>query len=208
MDKKDFQQGMNHGDAVKKNLGVGALKNDEARTSFWNSSNNLKYRPDYDGFVTVQEGIDWAKSHPGALENPTPENTLYLDASKLDFGSITTSDFPKGENVITPINLFNEANLVNSVGNETLRRTVYALGRVDMQLLDKSKGTVSIVNNSATDYDWNKGGGFIRDKFIKGERWRAGLNDSHGFKIYYYGTGTVKKPGTPVEVRYEHGKIM
>lgn len=90
----------------------------------------------------------------------------------------------------------NAGNFVSSVGNETLRATVYALGRVDMQLHDKA-GTVSIINNSAADYDWNRGGGPMRDTLIRGERARTGLNDSHGFKTYYYGKGSLNPPYIP-----------
>lgn len=89
-------------------------------------------------------------------------------------------------NVITPISLFNAGNVAASVFNSTLRATVYALGRVDLQLLDKETGAVRVVNNPATDYDWNRGGGFMRSKFINFERWNNWLNDSHGFKTYYY----------------------
>lgn len=35
-------------------------------------------RPDYDGFVTVNEGKAWAKQKPGALDNPTAANMLYI----------------------------------------------------------------------------------------------------------------------------------
>jgi hypothetical protein len=51
----------------------------------------------------------------------------------------------------------------------------------------------SWVNNHATDYDWNRGGGKIRDAAIRLERERAGLNDTHGFKTFYYGTGVLRK---------------
>ena len=36
-----------------------------------------------------------------------------------------------------------------------------------MILLNKDAGTVKIVNDSATDYDWNIGGGSKRNTFIK-----------------------------------------
>ena len=68
-----------------------------------------------------------------------------------------------------------------------------------MRLNDKA-GNVSIVNDfnkpsgRATDYDWNTGGGALRNTLIRSERTRTGLNDSHGFITYYYGTGTLNKP--------------
>ncbi len=207
LDKKNFTQGMKHDDAVKKDLGVKALATPEAKAKYANSYYELPSRPDYDGFVTIQEGIDWAKSHVGALNNPTPENMLYLDASKLDFGNITAIDFKNGVGKSSPIQLNTLGNFLESSTNATLRATVYALGRVDMTLLDNN-GSVSIVNdfnksfNRATDYDWNRGGGFPRSQLIDYERRRAGLNDTHGFRTFYYGTGKLRpvlelpQPGT------------
>ena len=49
------------------------------------------------------------------------------------------------------------------------------------------------VNDEATDYDWNTGGGSWRSFFINLERKRTGLNDTHGFKVFYYGTGHLEK---------------
>lgn len=132
MNSKNFQQGMAHSDAVKQDLGADGLNNGAALTNLAEHFVNLPNRPDFDGFVTIQEGVDWARSHPGALDNPTPDNTLYLDASKLDFGYISTSDFTRGLNVTTPINLNTVPNFSASSVNQTLRATVYALGRVDM----------------------------------------------------------------------------
>jgi RHS repeat-associated protein len=211
MDKSKFTQGMKHSDAVNAGSSLDrAPISGEAYGKIENFQKIIPTRPDYDGFVTITEGVDWAKSHVGALQNPTPENTLYIDASKLDFGNTATSDFTKGINVKTPINLFSAGNVTASAGNATLRATVYALGRVDMQLLDKNTGAVKIINNPATDYDWNTGGGIMRNTFIKTERVRTGLNDSHGFKTYYYGTGKLNMSGSggAIVPSYEHGRIM
>jgi len=179
MNKKNFTQGLEHAEAEKKNLSFADFEDyDNSIVKLWNNFNSLKHRPDYGGFVTISEGIAWAKSHPGALKHPTPENALYIDASMLDFGNLTASHF-QFENVRTPQNLFNAGNLVASSMNAKLRATIYALGRVNMQLIDRSSGTVRIVNGKATDYDWNKGGGFWRNTFISMERVREGLNDSY-----------------------------
>ncbi len=82
---------------------------------------------------------------------------------------------------------------VESATNETLRGTVYALAVVNLTLTDRDNKTVTVVNDNATDYDWNTGGAPIRDKAILIERARAGLNDTHGFKTFYYGKGTLRK---------------
>ena len=191
MDAKNFKQGMSHqevGDfAIMGDLSKSVLEKIDKHYG------NLPTRPDYDGFVTVSEGIEWAKSHPDALNNPTPDNTLYLDASKLDFGSISTSDFPTvGE--VTPQNLFNNSNILESAYNPVLFATVYALGRVNMILQNKDNGTVKIVNDPATDYDWNVGGGPKRNTFIRVNNWLTGIDpNKHGFKTYYYGVGKLRK---------------
>ena len=62
-----------------------------------------------------------------------------------------------------------------------------------MRLLNSS-GNVSIINDSATDYDWNTGGSRLRRILINGERARTGLDDSHGFKVSFYGVGTLNPP--------------
>jgi hypothetical protein len=148
------------------------------------------------------------------IELPTMEekpDTLILELEaealilelqlKLNFGNISASNFP-ATNKLTPINTLNVENFAIAAGNESVRATVYALGRVDMILTNREARTVQIVNNDATDYDWNRGGGPIRDNLIKMERGRAGLNDTHGFKTFYYGIGTLNTPFTP---RFERG---
>lgn len=157
-----------------------------------------------DGFVTVGEGISWAKSNPGALKGPTPENTLYIDASKLDFGNLVVSDFGVVGSPV-PQNLLNEGNLIASVGNEKLRATVYALGRVDMQLNDRGTRSVSVISNRATDYDWNPGGGFLRNTLIQSELVRAGLDSSHGFRAFYYGSAILNVPQKPLVPQFPRG---
>lgn len=110
----------------------------------------------------------------------------------LDFGDIITSDFKNGVGKSSPIQTLTPKNLRNGLKKGNLQNTVYALGRVDLFLLNES-GDVKVVNNSATDYDWNTGGGLGRNVLIRCERALKGLSDNHGFKTYYYGTGRVKK---------------
>ena len=200
MKKEDFKQGMSTKDAESKSTYRTSNKNDpnygfsskESAQKYGDHYANLKNRPDYDGFVTIAEGVDWAKSHPGALDKPSADNTLYIDASKLDFGNTATSNFDV-VGAPTAINLFNTENFAESATNETLRATVYALGAVNLTLTDRSNKTVKVVNDNATDYDWNRGGGKVRDAAIHLERARTGINDTHGFKTFYYGTGVLRK---------------
>jgi len=189
MNSSDFTQGMSHSDAESKDLGLGAISS-SGFANFMNHKSGLSSRPDYDGYVTISEGIDWARSHPNAMENPTADNTLYINTAKLDFGYIFEDDFPQ-VGVATPQNLFSADNLLASVGDGNIRATTYALGRVDMVLHDRTSREVSVVNNAAVGYDWNRGGGTMRSMFIDTERARTGLNDSHGFRASYYGRGTL-----------------
>jgi hypothetical protein len=181
---------MRHTDAVSKNLGAAGLNGAGARSAFISHFRTLRGRPDYDGFVTINDGVAWGKSHPNALKNPTPDNTLYANSALLDFGNISEADFPS-TNKLTPINLLNNSNLKASITNGTLRGTVYALGRVDMMLTNRNAGTVKILDTDATDYDWNQGGGMLRSTLINIDRVLEGVNDTHGFSVKYYGTGTL-----------------
>jgi hypothetical protein len=175
-----------------KNLGWEPMS-EKARAIMDEHVAGLSSRPDYDGTVAIAEGIAWAKAHPGALNNPTADNTLYIDASKCDFGFLSTSDFDE-VGKIEPQNLFTNANLAAAAINPFVTATVYALGAVDMILLDRNQKTVQIVNNSATDYDWNIGGTVKRDRFIRTNNFLTGINPQiHGFKTYYYGTGRLRK---------------
>jgi hypothetical protein len=157
-------------------------------TSFFG---NNPQRPDADGFVSVTEGVEWARAHPNAGDN----FPLYIDAGQLDFGNISTVSIAQ-LNTITPINTLNEGNLKAALTNERVRGTVYALGRVNIILHSRKTGAISIVNDEATDYDWNLGGSSLRRYLIQKERNRTGLNDTHGFKAFYYGTGTIITPTT------------
>ena len=155
----------------------------------------LSDRPDYDGFVTIEEGIAWAKKHPNALDNPTPENTLYINTALLDFGDLSVESIGgiQSKGKIIPVNLFTSKNTIEAISNAKLRATVYALGRFNLILQDPELRTISIVNDEATDYDWNLGGSPGRSTAIYWERIRTGINDAHGFKVYYYGLGTLRK---------------
>ena len=190
MDPQDFYNGMTLEESMKLNQGTEVLSA-KALSKYISHYETLSSRPDWDGVVTASEGVAWAKSHPNAIQNPTPDNMLYINAALLDFGNISISNCVNGIGEDSPINLLNEGNLKNSLINPALRNTVYALGRVNVVLLD-SYGHVNIVNDEATDFDWNKGGGFFRASLILLERIRAGVSDTHGFKTFYYGVGSVK----------------
>lgn len=198
MKKNNFTQGMSHKDALSKSLGPEGLKSDAAVSKLLSHYDNLKSRPDYDGFVTIGEGIDWAKQHPYTLPNNiTPDNSLYLDASKLNFCDLSVNNIGLQERQEGNVNLLNYVNLISS----SSLSTTYALGNTQMQLLNAKSGTVKLFWD---DYNWDyhncpqalRDAGKLpqnkRDRLIYYERQREGLNDSHGFRVFIYGIGTIK----------------
>jgi RHS repeat-associated protein len=204
MNEKKFEQGMKHEDAMKNSLGVEGLNSDVAKSNLLSSYNGLKDRPDYDGFVTISEGIDWAKSHPNVKDNPSPSDALYLDASKLDYGDLTVANIGLGEGQKGNVNLFDFVQWTNSDS----RNTTYALGNTQIQLLNAKTGSIKLFSDM---YDWDYHGNVTpkyvplqfgqtphidgnttRDKLINVERGRSGITDAHGFPVYIYGTGIIK----------------
>jgi hypothetical protein len=204
MNKKDFTQGMAHDDAMKVGNTLDNMSFDDALAfanngnfgNFLNHYNSLSSRPDWNGVVTIKEGISWAKSHPNLRATPddvnylnaTASDALYLDVSKMDFGRLSISDF-NNVGVEQGINLLNFVN-----GNPRSRFTTYALGRTRMTLQSKALGGFVTVSNGAWNaYDWDYGGNLLRETLIFGERTLKRLNDSHGFPIQVYGVGLLNK---------------
>ena len=145
-------------------------------------------RPDADHRVSIQEGIDWAKSHPNVLTDGSSSGVLYLDARRLDFGRLSISDF-NAIGVEQGVNLL----WLNNANPASLN-TTYALGQTRMTLLSKAfGGIVKVSNGHFNDYDWDVHGSALRRSLIRGERARAGLNDTHGFPTIVYGTGLLNK---------------
>ena len=191
MSKSKFMQGMLHAEAEK--CSSKTMVSPFAVKMMLTHFKTLKDRPDYDGYVTIIEGIRWAKEHTGAKDSPTPDNTLYVDASKLDFGTISITDL-RGEGVISPVDMFNEGNRKESVFNGRLRSTVYALGRINLILLNKDELTVKVVNDEAAVYDWNYGGSKIRNTALRINNFIFGIDPKiHGFNVYYYGVGKLNE---------------
>ena len=152
-----FTQGMSAAAAEQYNLGLESLLNSHARLRLRFNQNLLKTRPDYDGIVTIVEGVIWAHLHPYALKAPSPKNTLYINTALLDFGhpDISNEEW---------MDLLNFDNFISSFTNRKLRSTFYALGHVKIDIINELDGIIMINNEegSGTDYDWNLGGLKIR----------------------------------------------
>jgi RHS repeat-associated protein len=192
MNLDDFKQGMSHEDALDK----GTLRSDMPLVTspiifdkIDNHFAGLSSRPDYDGFVTIDEGIEWAKQRPNTLGNNDPNDALYLDASKLNFGDLSVDNIGLKQGQQGNVNLFDYVHWTSS----SSRATTYALGNTQMKLLNPNAGTVKLFSDI---YDWdyhNNPPSGTRDRLIQAERWRSGVNSSHGFRVFMYGTGTIKK---------------
>ena len=197
MDKANFTQGMSLIESGSYAISPYSLSKD-VREKINSHYSRLSSRPDYDGFVTISEGVEWAKQHVGALKNPTPDNMLYINTAELDFGNLSASKFK--ENIPRSIDLFDYGNDTKSTKNPRLAATVYALGTVKMILINRETKAVIIYNdyngtngNRYTDYDWNRGGSSKRDIAVWLEKIRSNIPEGAGFRVYYYGVGHLNK---------------
>ena len=197
MKKDDFNQGMKHEDALAKNIGTEGLKDGDAVVKQKAHFETLHTRPDYDGIVTREEGIAWAKEHPNLDDDGNPKNGfgiaklndyLYLDASKMDFGKLRKTDFiDMGSAEKIDLLYYVDLNSSNSIS------TSYALGRTYIRLIsDENGGLVELPNGPWNGYDWSYGGDIKRDALIRTERELNGLNDTHGVPITIYGQGKLR----------------
>jgi len=189
MDASLFTQGMTHDDAISNSL-IGPVDKQVTRT-IKNHFRSLKSRPDYDGFVTISEGLNWARTHIGAKDNPTPDNSLYIDVSKVDFGNISVENsglLDENPKLVNLIDYFKWYSLrsINST---------YALGNTKMYLVDPETGEVKLISDT---YDWDYHNALIngkpqgrRDKLVFWERRRSAVDERHGFKLRFYGTGYI-----------------
>ncbi len=192
MRRPDFKQGMSHLDAISFATDLAENNREEAEIRMNRHYASLKNRPDWDGFVTIDEGIAWAKSHVGALDHPSSDDALYLDGSKLNFGRLSVNNIGLAEGGKGNVNLLDYTILFS----RSSRSTTYALGNTQIQLIDSKKGIIKLFSD---DYNWDYHNSFVngrpqgrRDWLIHFERRRVDVNDTHGFPLYIYGTGIIK----------------
>jgi len=195
MAAENFTQGMSGDEADACSIGPECFNSPEAHEKASVHHANLKNRPDYDGIVTIDEGVNYALKHPNTKESPDPNDALYLDASIMDFGNLKSSNMSEG--VTKNYNLFNYTDYMSN----NSRYTTYALGNTQMTLLNSNEGTVKLYSDV---YDWDyhdksyrhsdiSPPSSKRDRLVWGDRMLKGLDDSHGFKVYIYGIGILRK---------------
>ena len=116
MNKSNFKQGMSHEEALSHDLGYNGLVDDEARTNYLKSYTSLKDRPDYDGYLTLEEANKWYREGNG--------QPLFTSLAKIDLSGI----YSLGERYVGEIKSFNlllHSGSLNDglvYGNVTLKR--------------------------------------------------------------------------------------
>jgi hypothetical protein len=82
MNKDNFKQGMSYKDAMKHNLEIEGLANQDAIDRYTVSFEGLKDRSDWDGYLTLSEANDWYRNGN--------EQPLFVDLSKIDLSGIVS----------------------------------------------------------------------------------------------------------------------
>ena len=115
MNDNFFTQGMSHSEAERNSMKFDAMS-DEAFENMMNHYSNLPNRPDYDGYLTLDEANKWYASGKG--------QPLFTDLSKIDLSGIKSL----GEKYVGQVKTFNllfESHNINDglvYGNITLKR--------------------------------------------------------------------------------------
>lgn len=99
----DYSQHMTDLQAQKLDLGQDALNDDNARNNFINSFSSLSSRPDWDGYITLDEANEWYRNGNG--------RTLYADFSKINLSKLS----PSKEVQALGISLFKYSTSVNDM---------------------------------------------------------------------------------------------
>jgi len=95
MEEKDFDFKYSHEDALKMNLGMQSLLNEDAKELYLNTYNNLPNRPDWDGYITLSEANNWYRNGNG--------QPLFADLSQINLSGI----FSLGEKFVGQEKTFN-----------------------------------------------------------------------------------------------------
>lgn len=117
MDSKYFHLGVRANDAHKHNLGIRGLVDSDARSRFYESYDNLNTRPDWDGYLTLEEANNWYRNGNG--------QPLYVSLEKIDLSGVLSL----GEKFVGDVKLINlllldsfSANDAMVYGQMTLKR--------------------------------------------------------------------------------------
>ena len=111
MDSEDFRQGMSPDEARSKRVDVNSM-DQESRDRMTEHYNGLKDRPDYDGYLTLQEANEWYR-----IGNGEP---LFASLEKIDLSGI----YSLGEKYVGQEKTFNLFNVSASFNDRLVYGTI------------------------------------------------------------------------------------
>ena len=175
MEKSLFTQNMSHEDAEFFNMGIEIYDNftREIQTMHYEG---LKKRPDYDGYLSCSEAVNWYRHGNG--------QDLYVDISKIDISPISTirdvSQLKKGY-----YNFFGKS------GAKWDTQAVY--GSIKIRVLNSETGEILLGDGTIVDeYDFDMQKGRPKRNVAT---WMAKsiVGSGTDFTIYGYGHKTIRK---------------
>ena len=111
MDSEDFRQGMSPDEARSKRVDVNSM-DQESRDRMTEHYNGLKDRPDYDGYLTLQEANEWYRNGNG--------EPLFASLEKIDLSGI----YSLGEKYVGQEKTFNLFNVSASFNDRLVYGTI------------------------------------------------------------------------------------
>ena len=88
MDESDFEQGMSLEESMSKHKGYNSFVSEDAKNKFLEHYGNLPNRPDYDGYLTLNEANKWYREGNG--------QPLFVSFEKIDMSGV----YSKGDKAI------------------------------------------------------------------------------------------------------------
>ncbi len=104
MDKSDFKQGMSLEKSMSKHKGYNSFVSENAKSKYLEHYNNLPNRPDYDGYLTLDEANEWYREGNG--------QPLFTSLEKIDMSDV----YSRGDKAIDEywtINLLRQRKSIN-----------------------------------------------------------------------------------------------
>ena len=173
MDKKDFSLKYSHEEALKLDLGIGSLIDEEAKGQYLRTYNDLPNRPDWDGYITLSEANNWYRNGNG--------DPLYADFTKIDMSHfISLGDKYIGKpyifNLLVGYGATNDALVY---GNLTFTRLPNDRVKAEKDIYDFDMHPWNNLRNIARNLET------IIGNILAGR--------GKGYPIYFYGTQQLKR---------------
>jgi hypothetical protein len=168
--RSDFKQNMSPETARQLDQGESSLKNEAAKEKFKEHYQGLKNRPDYDGYITLNEANEWYRNGKG--------EPLFADLRKIDLTGFRSL----GE---------------SKVGENYNYNLIYTSGSKDDRLVYGSLTFIRTPNDGvrayADGYDFDMKpwrGNTVRN--IQTLIGRRVAGEGKSYSIFLYGTATLK----------------